>query len=114
MPIIKINSTIPFKKEQKKEMIDYTVRCVSEAIQVSPDVINVMFLPIAAEDVRFPTAVFYISWSKASARNRDAKEKIVADLTRKITEEYGIRPERVVIFFLDLPGEDVGVAGKLR
>lgn len=113
MPVIQVDWTQNKSKEEKKKLIQNIVNCVSAEIKVPDEVVNVILHDIPEENVRFTPAILNISWSQTSDRNREAK-KIIAKLTDIITETTDIRPEKVVFFFHDLEGENVGVAGTPR
>ncbi len=117
MPIIKADWATK-KVLSPKEKVDFianTAQCVSEIIQVPDHVVNIMIQEIPVENVRFPAVVLNISWSQHENRNRDAKAQITRKITEKIREMAPeIEPGKIVIFFHDLEGENVGVAGQIK
>lgn len=114
MPVINLNWTKKISAAEKRNLIETIAETVSTAVQVSSEAINVLIHEIDEENVRFPEAVFTISWSKHPNRSREAKAEIIEKLTGIVQGISEIRPERIVVLFHDLDGENVGVAGKPR
>ena len=114
MPVIDVKWTGKMTAQQKNAVINNAADVVCTAIKVPAEIVNVIITEIEEGSYRFPTAVFDISWSKNENRSKAAKAEIAEKITEKVLEISDFTPNRVVIFFHDLEGEDVGVAGELR
>ena len=114
MPVIKLTWTEKQTKEEKRQFIEDVAEIVSSAIRVPSEIVNVLICELPKENVRFPEAVFTISWSRHPERNPESKKEIIRRITEKVLAVSDIKPEKIVSFCHDLPGEDVGVAGNPR
>ncbi|WP_295361591.1 tautomerase family protein [uncultured Pseudoramibacter sp.] len=114
MPIIKIDWTVEKTPSEKRSFIDKVTDIVSGAIHAPKDVVNVLIRDLPKENVREDAAVFTITWSKTSERNQSAKHTITSEITNLLINTTDLNPGRIVFFFHDLDGENVGVAGKMR
>ena len=64
MPVIKLTWTEKQTKEEKRQFIEDVAEIVSSAIRVPSEIVNVLICELPKENVRFPEAVFTISWSR--------------------------------------------------
>ena len=114
MPIIKVDWTVKKTSEEKKEFIEKVTDIVSSSIKAPREVVNVLIREIPLENVRCPEAVFTITWSKNPDRNQEAKNNIISVITDMLLDTTDLDPGKIVFFFFDLDGCNVGVAGKTR
>ncbi len=114
MPVIGIDWSETKTKCEKRDIMDKIASIVSREIEVPENIVNVYFNQIPLEDMRFRTVVCRISWSQAPLRNRKAKANIIYEITDYLSKSVAIDKESIGIFFSDLEGENVGVAGRPR
>lgn len=115
MPIIKVDwSAKKLSSLEKEAFIAKTVDIVATAVKAPDHVVNVLIRDIPEDSCRFPAAVFTLSWSKTPDRGPEARAQITEQLTQYVTGISDIKPEKVVLFFLNLDGDCVGVGGKMR
>ena len=114
MPVINVDWTVSKDNGEKRLFIDYITKTVSRAIKVQENVINVFLREYSIENSKDDSAVFTITWSKTPEREDGAKKEIIKALTDYVSSTSNIKPEKVVVFFNDLDGKNVGVGGKQR
>ena len=83
MPVIKLTWTEKQTKEEKRQFIEDVAEIVSSAIRVPSEIVNVLICELPAENVRFPEAVFTISWSRHPDRNPESKKRLSGGLRKR-------------------------------
>ena len=114
MPIVQIYMKKGQSAEAKNELKDYVVGSISKATGTDPVNIFIFLNETEDENITKPGPVMMVFWAGTPSRTPEAKKKIMAEVSIKMSEMFDISIDNVVVTFTDLPLTNVAVGGVAR